>query len=98
VAVFLAGLGNGYTRPALVAAVTSAADEADAGVASASFNTMGQIGAAAGNTVFTAMVGESTDPQRFLVVFLVAAATGLFAIAAASRLGTRPSGVTLEAA
>lgn len=98
VAVFLAGLGNGYTRPALVAAVTSAADEADAGVASASFNTVGQIGAAAGNTVFTAMVGESTDPQRFLLVFLVAAATGLFAIAAASRLGTRPSGVALEAA
>jgi hypothetical protein len=81
-----------------VAAVTGAADEADAGVASASFNTMGQIGAAAGNTVFTAMVGESIDPDRFLLVFLVAAATGLFAIAAASRLGTRPSGAALEAA
>lgn len=98
VAVFLAGLGNGYTRPALVAAVTGAADEADAGVASAAFNTMGQIGAAAGNTVFTAMVGESTDPERFLLVFLMAAATGLVAIGAASRLATRPSGLAPEVA
>jgi MFS family permease len=90
VALFLAGLGNGYCRPAIASAVANAADEGDAGVAAASLNTVSQIGAAAGNTVYTAMAGESTDPTRFLLVFLVAAATGVVAIAMAFRLQDEP--------
>ncbi|MEC9395710.1 MAG: MFS transporter, partial [Actinomycetota bacterium] len=75
----LAGAGSGYIRPTVANAATTAAGDDDLGVAGGSMNMLQQIGAAIGITVLTALMADSVDGTRFLLLHLVAAGAGLLA-------------------
>ena len=75
----LAGAGSGYIRPTVANAATTAAGDDDLGIAGGSMNMLQQIGAAIGITVLTALMADSVDGTRFLLLHLVAAAAGLVA-------------------
>tara|TARA_B100000676_G_scaffold86488_1_gene86490 strand:- start:80 stop:619 length:540 start_codon:yes stop_codon:yes gene_type:complete len=75
----LAGAGSGYIRPTVANAATNAAGDDDLGIAGGSMNMLQQIGAAIGITVLTALMADSADGTRFLLLHLVAAAAGLAA-------------------
>jgi MFS family permease len=85
--VAMAGAGSGIARPPIIAALTEAVGEFDMGVGTGLLNMSGQIGAAAGISLLSALVTEDSSPERFLAVFVIAAvvATGAIATAGAIR-------------
>jgi len=88
----LAGAGSGYIRATVANAVTSAAGDEHLGIAGGSLNMLQQVGAALGITVLTALMGDSVDGTRFLVLHLCAAGAGLSAAVLATRMSARPPG------
>ena len=78
--VLLAGSGSGIVRPPIIATLTAAVGDAEMGVGTGMLNMTGQIGAAAGISILSALVTESSSPERFLLVFLIAAGIGVAAI------------------
>jgi MFS family permease len=89
VALFASGFGQGAARPSLMASVGNSVGDANLGVASGAFTMVGQVGASATITILTALVGTSVSPNRFLAVYLVAAA--ICAISGVLLLGLRPN-------
>jgi len=83
----LAGAGSGYIRPTVANTATNAAGDDDLGIVGGSMNMLQQIGAAIGITVLTALMADSVDGTRFLLLHLAAAATGL--VAACLAIGIR---------
>jgi MFS family permease len=81
--VALAGAGSGVARPPIIAALTEAVGESDMGVGTGMLNMTGQIGAAAGISLLSALVTEGSTPERFLLVFLIAAGVALLSIVTA---------------
>jgi MFS family permease len=59
VGLVLSGAGNGISRPPFASSVANAVDETDLGIASAAQNVSGQIGAAVGITVLTAIYAST---------------------------------------
>ena len=49
-------------------------------------NMTGQIGAAAGISLLSALVTETSSPERFLMVFMIAAAVAVIAVATAGAI------------
>ena len=88
----LAGAGSGYIRPTVANSVTSAAGDADIGIAGGSMNMLQQIGAAVGITVLTALMADSLSGTRFLLLHLAAAGAGLVAAWLALGIEDTPSG------
>ena len=86
VGVALAGTGSGIARPPIIAALTEAVGELDMGVGTGMLKMTGQIGAAAGISLLTALVDEGSSPGRFLFVFVVAAAVAVVAIGTAGAI------------
>lgn len=85
----VAGMGFGLSRPALVSAVGDAVEDGAMGVASGTLLMIGLLGASIGIVTLTTVVGESTDPARFMWAYVIAAAVGLVGLAAALRLRVR---------
>ena len=88
----LAGAGSGYIRPTVANSVTSAAGDADIGIAGGSMNMLQQIGAAVGITVLTALMADTLSGTRFLLLHLAAAGAGLVAAWLALGIEDTPSG------
>ena len=84
--VALAGTGSGVARPPIIAALTEAVGERDMGVGTGMLNMTGQIGAAAGISLLSALVNEDSSPERFLLVFTIAAVVAVVAIATAGAI------------
>ncbi len=84
--VALAGTGSGVARPPIIAALTEAVGERDMGVGTGMLNMTGQIGAAAGISLLSALVTENSSPERFLLVFTIAAVVAVIAIATAGAI------------
>lgn len=81
--LFATGVGLGAIRPAAVTGVANSVDDADLGVATGSMQMLGHIGGATGITIMITVLGPSDSPERFLGVFLLAAAiTSMAAVAA----------------
>lgn len=81
IGVGVAGAGSGIARPPIIAALTEAVGERDMGVGTGMLNMTGQIGAAAGISLLSALVTEDSSPERFLLVFGIAAVVAVIAIA-----------------
>lgn len=98
--VAVAGAGSGVARPPIIAAMTDAVGDNDLGIGTGMLNMTGQIGAAAGISLLSALVTETSSPERFLAVFSIAAAVAIIAIGTAGAIrfparlvptaGTRP--------
>jgi EmrB/QacA subfamily drug resistance transporter len=84
--VALAGAGSGIARPPIIAALTDAVGDRDLGVGTGMLNMTGQIGAAAGISLLSALVTETSSPERFLMVFTIAAAVAVIAVATAGAI------------
>jgi MFS family permease len=84
--VGLAGAGSGVARPPIIAALTDAVGDRDLGVGTGMLNMAGQIGAAAGISLLSALVTDESTPNRFRVVFVIAAAVALVAIGTAGAI------------
>ncbi len=84
--VGIAGTGSGIARPPIIAALTEAVGERDMGVGTGMLNMTGQIGAAAGISLLSALVNEDSSPERFLLVFTIAAVVAIIAIATAGAI------------
>ena len=78
--VLMAGSGSGIVRPPIIATLTEAMGDGDVGVGTGMLNMTGQIGAAAGISILSALVTETSSPERFLLVFVIAAVVGVAAI------------------
>lgn len=74
VAMTLTGIGQGYSRPIVMTAVSRTVDDHDLGVASGLFQMVMQLGAAIGISTLTTFVGDATAPSRFGAVYAIAAA------------------------
>ncbi len=74
--LFVTGVGHGSIRPTAVASVANSVDDADLGVASGSMQMVGHIGAATGITIMITLLGAGGSPERFLTIFVLAAAIG----------------------
>jgi MFS family permease len=81
--VALAGTGSGIARPPIIAALTDAVGDRDLGVGTGMLNMTGQIGAAAGISLLSALLADDSSADRFLLVFLIAAGVAVIAIATA---------------
>ncbi|MEQ8842831.1 MAG: MFS transporter [Acidimicrobiales bacterium] len=86
VGVSIAGTGSGIARPPIIAALTDAVGEQDMGVGTGMLNMTGQIGAAAGISLLSALVTEGSTPGQFLAVFLIAAGVSVLAIITAGAI------------
>lgn len=80
VALIIAGAGQGYGRPALITSVGNSVGDADLGIGSAVFGMSGQIGASVGITVMSTLLGDSTSPDRFLLVYGLGGVLALVAV------------------
>jgi MFS family permease len=78
--VVMAGAGSGIARPPIIATLTDAVGDDDLGVGTGMLNMAGQIGAAAGISILSALVTETSSPEQFFVVFGVAALVGVVAV------------------
>jgi len=94
IGVGIAGTGSGVARPPIIAALTEAVGERDMGVGTGLLNMTGQIGAAAGISLLSALVTEESTPERFFFVFVIAAGISVIAIATAGaiRFSDAPTG------
>ncbi len=79
--VAAAGAGSGFSRPPIIAALTDAIGDRDLGVGTGLLNMTSQIGAAAGISLLSTLVHDTSTATRFLTVFAIAAGVGVFAIA-----------------
>lgn len=86
--LMFSGFGHGVVRPSLITTLGNSVREQDIGLATGAFNTIGLIGASIGTNVMLSLIGDSSDPNRFLFVYLMA-----FGIGAAATV----SGVWLRA-
>lgn len=86
VGVAIAGAGSGVARPPIIAALTDSVGERDMGVGTGMLNMTGQIGAAAGISLLSALVDDNSTADRFLFVFSIAAAVALISIATAGAI------------
>lgn len=84
--VAMAGAGSGFSRPPVIAALTEAIGTRDLGMGTGLLNMTGQMGAAAGISLLSALVDDTTTAGRFMVVFGIAAAIGVVAMAAAAAI------------
>lgn len=84
--VGIAGAGSGIARPPIIAALTEAVGERDMGVGTGMLNMTGQIGAAAGISLLSALVTDDSTPERFLLVFVIAAIVAVLAIVTAGAI------------
>ncbi|MEM7140715.1 MAG: MFS transporter [Actinomycetota bacterium] len=84
--VGLAGSGSGIARPPIIAALTDAVGDRDLGVGTGMLNMTGQIGAAAGISLLSALVNDDSTPERFRMVFVIAGVIALVAIATAGAI------------
>lgn len=82
----LAGTGSGIARPPIIAALTDAVGDRDLGVGTGMLNMAGQIGAAAGISLLSSLVNDDSTPERFRLVFVVAAAVSVLAIGTAGAI------------
>ena len=85
VLLFVAGVGQGTIRPAVVTGVANSVDDADLGVATGSLQMIGYIGGATGITIMITVLGPSDSSERFFAIFLLAAAIALVAAFSARR-------------
>ncbi len=92
VLLFASGVGHGTIRPAAVTRVANSVDDADLGVATGSLQMIGHIGAATGITIMITVLGPSGSSERFMAVYLLAAAiASMSAVSARWSPGPRAS-------
>ena len=84
--VSLAGAGSGVARPPIIAALTEAVGQRDMGVGTGMLNMTGQIGAAAGISLLSALVDDNSTADRFLFVFAIAAVVAVLSIVTAGAI------------
>ncbi|MDW3219977.1 MAG: MFS transporter [Acidimicrobiales bacterium] len=84
--VATAGAGSGIARPPIIAALTDAVGDRDLGVGTGMLNMAGQIGAAAGISLLSALVTDTSTPERFRFVFVIGAAVSTLAIGIAGAI------------
>ena len=73
VGVGIQGAGSGVARPPIIAALTEAIGDRDVGVGTGMLNMTGQLGAAAGISILSALVDDGSSADRFLAVLAIAA-------------------------
>ena len=81
VGVGIQGAGSGVARPPIIAALTEAIGDRDVGVGTGMLNMTGQLGAAAGISILSALVDDGSSAERFLAVLAIAAAIEIIAVA-----------------
>ncbi len=81
VGVGIQGAGSGVARPPIIAALTEAIGDRDVGVGTGMLNMTGQLGAAAGISILSALVDDGSSADRFLTVLAIAAAIEILAVA-----------------
>ena len=81
VGVGIQGAGSGVARPPIIAALTEAIGDRDVGVGTGMLNMTGQLGAAAGISILSALVDDGSSADRFLAVLAIAAAIEIIAVA-----------------
>jgi predicted MFS family arabinose efflux permease len=81
VGVGIQGTGSGVARPPIIAALTEAIGDRDVGVGTGMLNMTGQLGAAAGISILSALVNDGSSADRFLTVLAIAAAIEIIAVA-----------------
>jgi MFS family permease len=86
IGVAIAGAGSGIARPPIIAALTESVGERDMGVGTGMLNMTGQIGAAAGISLLSALVTEDSSPERFLLVFIIASVVAILSIVTAGAI------------
>ena len=92
--VGVAGAGSGIARPPIIAALTDAVGDRDLGVGTGMLNMAGQIGAAAGISLLSALVADDSTPERFRLVFVIGAAVSTLAIGVAGAIRFTAAGPT----
>ncbi|MEM8705340.1 MAG: MFS transporter [Actinomycetota bacterium] len=80
VGVAIQGGGSGVARPPIIAALTEAIGDRDVGVGTGMLNMTGQLGAAAGISILSALVDDGSSADRFLAVLALAAAIEVVAV------------------
>jgi len=78
----IGGFGLGSGRPSVINAVTSAVQQADAGIANGLYSMAQMAGSSVGQTICIAIIGSSTSPSRFAEAAAVSAALSVAALAA----------------
>ena len=78
--VAVQGGGSGVARPPIIAALTESIGDRDVGVGTGMLNMTGQLGAAAGISVLSALVDDGSSADRFLGVLALAAAIEIVAV------------------
>ena len=91
VGVGIQGAGGGVARPPIIAALTEAIGDRDVGVGTGMLNMTGQLGAAAGIGILSALVDDGSSADRFLAVLAIAAAIEIVAVRWSVRSASRPS-------
>ncbi|HAI63482.1 MAG TPA: hypothetical protein DCM13_01210, partial [Acidimicrobiaceae bacterium] len=71
----------GVARPPIIATLTEAIGDRDVGVGTGMLNMTGQLGAAAGISILSALVDDGSSADRFLAVLAIAAAIEIIAVA-----------------
>jgi MFS family permease len=79
--IVLTGFGVGYGRPSLVAIITDAVDDGDAGIANGVLSMAGQLGSSIGQTLLVAIIGTGAGAAAFANSAWAAAVSALLAIA-----------------
>ena len=78
--VAVQGGGSGVARPPIIAALTESIGDRDVGVGTGMLNMTGQLGAAAGISILSALVDDGSSADRFLGVLALAAAIEIVAV------------------
>ena len=95
--VAVQGGGSGIARPPIIAALTEAIGDRDVGVGTGMLNMTGQLGAAAGISILSALVDDGSKADRFLAVLALAALIEVVAVVLVSfirfrgPIATRPT-------
>ncbi|MEM8707205.1 MAG: MFS transporter, partial [Actinomycetota bacterium] len=78
--VAVQGGGSGVARPPIIAALTEAVGERDVGVGTGLLNMAGQLGAAAGISILSALVDDGSSADRYLAVLSLASGIAVVAV------------------
>ena len=89
-ALFVQGIGNGFSQPPLTATLSNSVDEKDLGIAAAAQRMTWQVGSAFGITTMTALYGGTEQASDFLTAYLVGAALGVASFVFAGMMRSTP--------
>lgn len=88
--MLLTGGGAGFSRTPFTVSLANAVDEKELGIATASLQLAGQVGASLGITAMTAVMSGSDGTNGYTIAFLCGAALAAIAVVFALRLVSSP--------